>query len=445
MAIILVIAGFDPTGGAGLQADLKTITVLGEVGLTVATALTVQDTQGVEASYVVEKKIVKQQLDRLFSDFSIDAVKIGMLPNAEMVNFIGERFSQHHLPHIVIDPVIRAKKGFILNKATEALVKLFPLAELITPNLDEIEVFLGKKPESLEEMKEAAKKLKNFGAKAILVKGGELKTATDVLFDGSDFYIWEVTKRQLKLVHGTGCVLSSAIATFLAKGLSLPDAVGKAKKFITLAIEGALSVGKGNLLSHPYAWVEQEIAKYEVISALKRALNRLQEAPYVSPFVPEVRSNLVYALPYAKTYDQVAAFSGRLSVVEGKVVACGPPEFGVSQHMASVVLKAMEFDREYRSAMNIKYRDDFIKKAEKLGYKIQEIVRKDEPSEIKSVEGLSLPWITERAIKQFGSLPDLVYDKGDIGKEAIIRVLGKHPEEVAQKVIKLAMEVFKYA
>ncbi|CAD7770206.1 Bifunctional thiamine biosynthesis protein ThiDN [Candidatus Methanoperedenaceae archaeon GB50] len=101
--------------------------------------------------------------------------------------------------------------------------------------------------------------------------------------------------------------------------------------------------------------------------------------------------------------------------------------------MASVVLKAMEFDREYRSAMNIKYRDDFIKKAEKLGYKIQEIVRKDEPSEIKSVEGLSLPWITERAIKQFGSLPDLVYDKGDIGKEAIIRVLGKHPEEVASK------------
>ncbi|CAD7780076.1 MAG: Hydroxymethylpyrimidine/phosphomethylpyrimidine kinase [Candidatus Methanoperedenaceae archaeon GB37] len=261
MAIILVIAGFDPTGGAGLQADLKTITVLGEVGLTVATALTVQDTQGVEASYVVEKKIVKQQLDRLFSDFSIDAVKIGMLPNAEMVNFIGERLSQHHLPHIVIDPVIRAKKGFILNKATEALVKLFPLAELITPNLDEIEVFLGKKPESLEEMKEAAKKLKNFGAKAILVKGGELKTATDVLFDGSDFYIWEVTKRQLKPVHGTGCVLSSAIATFLAKGLSLPDAVGKAKKFITLAIEGALSVGKGNLLSHPYTWIEQKMAQ----------------------------------------------------------------------------------------------------------------------------------------------------------------------------------------
>ncbi len=445
MAIILIIAGFDPTGGAGLQADLKTITALGEVGLTVPTALTVQDTQSVKASYVVEKKVIKQQLDTLFSDFSIDAVKIGMLPNTEIVNFIGEWLSQHHLPHIVIDPVIRAKKGFILNESTEALVKLFPLAELITPNLDEVEIILGKKPKNLEEMKEAAKKLKNFGVNAILVKGGELETATDVLFDGSDFYIWEVTKRQLQPVHGTGCVLSSAIATFLAKGLSLPDAVEKAKKFVTLAIEGALRVSKGNLLSRPYAWVEQKMARYEVIRALKRALNRLQEVPYVSPFVPEVRSNLAYALPYAKTYDQVAAFSGRLSVVEGKVVACGPPDFGVSSHMASVVLKAMEFDSEYRSAMNIKYRDDFIEKAKKLGYKIQEIVRKDEPSETKSIEGLSLPWITERAIEQFGSLPDLVYDKGDFGKEAMIRVLGKHPQEVVQKVIKLAMEVFKYA
>ena len=206
MAVVLIIAGFDPTGGAGLQADLKTITALGEVGLTVPTALTVQDTQSVKASYVVEKKVIKQQLDTLFSDFSIDAVKIGMLPNTEIVNFIGEWLSQHHLPHIVIDPVIKAKKGYILNQANEALVKLFPLAELITPNLDEVEIILGKKPKNLEEMKEAAKKLKNFGVKAILVKGGELETATDVLFDGSDFYIWEVTKRQLQPVHGTGCV-----------------------------------------------------------------------------------------------------------------------------------------------------------------------------------------------------------------------------------------------
>jgi hydroxymethylpyrimidine/phosphomethylpyrimidine kinase len=445
MAIILIIAGFDPTGEAGLQADLKTVTILGETGLTIATALTAQNTQGVKKNYNIEKEVIKQQLDTLSSDFSIDAVKIGMLPNAKIANFLAEWFSYFPVPHIVVDPVVEAKNGFVLNEAREVLVKkIFPLAELVTPNLDEIKAILGEKPRNLEEMKDSAKKLKSMGPRAVLVKGGELKLAIDVLYDGKDFYVWEVTKKQLKPVHGTGCILSSAIASFLTKGFCLFEAVQKAKEFITLAIEGTLALGKGSLICNPYAWLEQEVARYEVIEALKKALRLLEKSLYVSQFIPEVRSNLVYALPYARNHSDVAGFAGRLTVIDEQIFAFAPPIFGVSQHIASVVLKVMEFDRRYRSAINIKYRPDFIEKAKKIKYKIKQIRREEEDIETKAIEGMSLSWIVETAIRQFGGIPDMIYDKGDFGKEAMIRVLGRNPKEVVKKVISLAMEVFKY-
>jgi len=445
MANILIIAGFDPTGGAGLQADLKTVTLLGEVGLTIATALTVQNTQGVQVSRAVEGEILKQQLEALYADCEIDAVKVGMLPNEEIIEIVSLQLKRCPPASLVIDPVYRAKNKFYLNKDLSSLVNmLFPLATLITPNLDEVEAVLGIRPQNVAEMKEAAKKLKALGPRAVLVTGGDLVRATDVLFDGKDFYIWEITKRQLKPVHGTGCVFSSAITAFLAKGYPLPEAVMRAKKVITMAIDAALQLGKGSLLSHLYAYVEHQLAYYDVLEALKEGLSILQAEPWITRLVPEVRANLVYALPYARNHDEVAGFPGRLTVVEDRLVACACPTFGVSHHMASVVLKTMEFNRDYRAAMNIKYKPEIVEKAQILGYKIREVSRATESEETKDIEGMSLPWLTEMAIRSSLDIPDLIYDKGDVGKEPMIRVLGRTPQEVAQKVIILAKEVFKY-
>ena len=176
-------------------------------------------------------------------------------------------------------------------------------------------------------------------------------------------------------MHGTGCVYSSAITAFLVKGYSLREAITQAKRFISLAVDGAIKVGKGSLLSNPYAYIKQQLARYEVVEALKRALKQLQAVREVAKLIPEVRSNLVYALPYARDYQEVAAFPGRLTVVEGRVFACALPAFGVSRHMASVVLKAMEYDQNMRAAMNIKYLPVVIEKGKILGYKIKEVSR----------------------------------------------------------------------
>ncbi len=439
---ILIIAGFDPTGGAGLQADLKTVTLLGETGLTVATALTVQDTTGVKNWVAVDKSVLSAQLEALVEDIRIDAVKIGMIPDSETVEIIVQQLERIKPKCVVIDPVIKAKNAFVLTPAWEEISKrLFPLASLITPNREEAGVFWGKVPRDEAEMKEAAKELFNLGSKAVLITGGDLDKPVDVLFDGQDFYFWKVEKKQTKPVHGTGCVYSSAITTFLAKGYSLTEAITQAKRFITLAVDGAIGVGKGSLLSNPCAHIKQQLARYEVIEALKGALKRLQAVKEVAKLIPEVRSNLVYALPYARDYQEVAGFPGRLTVVEDRVCACALPAFGVSRHMASVVLKAMEYDQNMRAAMNIKYLPVVIEKGQNLGYKIKEVSRTEEAPETKQIEGKTLPWLTEQAVRE--DIPDLIYDKGDVGKEPMIRVLGKNPADVIDKVISLAKEVFK--
>ena len=435
--MVLIIAGFDPCGGAGLQADLKTVTLLGGTGLTIATALTVQNSKYVKDSFPLDKEILEKQFNILYEDFKIDGVKIGMLPNTEIIRLVERKIKEFSLKNIILDPVIKAKDGFLLNEAIETMLScLFPLADLVTPNIDEVEYILGKRPSNVSQMKEASLELKKFGPKAILIKAGEFSLATDILYDGYNFYIWETTKRQNLPVHGTGCVLSSAIATFLAKGFSLLEAVNKAKEVITLAVDGALSLGKGNLLSNPFAYVEKQKAYYEVIEALNKGLKELQCVSDATKIMPEVRMNLVYALPYAREVAEVAGFPGRLTLINGKICAYASPAFGVSHHMASVVLKVMEFDNSFRAAMNIRYHPDIIERAKYLGYKVIKISREKEPLTIKEKEGMSLPWITQIAIKKLKSVPDFIYDEGDFGKEPMIRVLGRDPFDVIKKMLK---------
>ncbi len=262
MKKLLTIAGSDCSGGAGIQADLKTFAAHGVYGMSVITAITAQNTHGVAAVQDISPEMIGQQLDAVFSDIEVDAVKIGMVSVAETIDMIVAKLRQYKADNIVVDPVMVSKSGFhLLQPAAEAklISELLPLATVVTPNIPEAEVITGRKIITLEDMQEAAQAIYALGPKNVLVKGGHRETdATDILFDGIDFYYLPAARIASTNTHGTGCSLSAAIAAHLGRGSDVFNAVRQAKDFITVAIEQAFPVGKGvGPIHHFYALYKQ--------------------------------------------------------------------------------------------------------------------------------------------------------------------------------------------
>lgn len=249
MKNVLTIAGSDSSGGAGIQADLKTFSALGTFGMSVITAVTAQNTMGVFDVENITPLMIQKQIDAIFTDIVVDAVKIGMVSQSETIHAIADKLLEYKPIKVVLDPVMISKSGYDLlqPEAKEALIKrLIPLAFIITPNLPEAEVITGLKIENLEQMEEAARIIYQMGAKNVLVKGGHLEQdATDLLFDGKGITLLPMKRIQTKNTHGTGCTLSSAIAAHLAKGSSIQEAVSASKEYVTNAIEHSISLGKG--------------------------------------------------------------------------------------------------------------------------------------------------------------------------------------------------------
>ncbi|UCD86583.1 MAG: bifunctional hydroxymethylpyrimidine kinase/phosphomethylpyrimidine kinase, partial [Desulfobacterales bacterium] len=236
MKRILTIAGSDSGGGAGVQADLKTITVLGGFGMSVLTALTAQNTVGVAAIHPVPLEFIAQQLDAVLSDIGADAVKTGMLFNADTIEVVADRLSAYGTEKLVVDPVMVAKGGDVLlvKEARETLVsRLIPMALVVTPNIPEAEVLSKRSIRTEQDIHEAARTIHGMGARYVLIKGGHLAgPATDYLYDGKAFLECSKVRIDTTHTHGTGCVYSAAIATYLALELDVTGAVKKAKDFI---------------------------------------------------------------------------------------------------------------------------------------------------------------------------------------------------------------------
>lgn len=267
--VVLSIAGSDCSGGAGIQADLKTISALGAYAATAITAITVQNTTGVKAIHPVPPVFVRGQIEAVMEDIVPDAIKIGMINDIAIVKTIAECIAKYRPRHVVFDPVMVSTSGSKLmeDDAIEAIVKeLFPVSGLLTPNLDEAEVLTKRRIRNVEHMEEAARQLLEFGSEAVLVKGGHLegKEMYDVLLTKSSGspIIYTSPYIRSKNVHGTGCTLSSAIATFLALGNDLPQAVEKAKNYVAGAIDAGKDVftGQGSgPLNHSYCPVPMKI------------------------------------------------------------------------------------------------------------------------------------------------------------------------------------------
>jgi hydroxymethylpyrimidine kinase/phosphomethylpyrimidine kinase/thiamine-phosphate diphosphorylase len=248
---VLTVAGSDSGGGAGIQADLKTVTLLGSYAASVITALTAQNTRGVSGIHGVPPEFVADQLDAVLTDIPVDVVKTGMLYSAEIIAIVADRLRSGRRRLAVVDPVMVAKGGANLIDAQAIAVlqtKLLPLTYLLTPNIPEAERLTGLAISNEEGMQQAARLLHQMGVRNVLIKGGHLPdgTALDILFDGQGFHRYASPRILTKNSHGTGCTLSAAIATFLAQGEPLPVAIGRAKEFITDALRLAQPLGKGH-------------------------------------------------------------------------------------------------------------------------------------------------------------------------------------------------------
>ncbi|OEF96180.1 bifunctional hydroxymethylpyrimidine kinase/phosphomethylpyrimidine kinase [Desulfuribacillus alkaliarsenatis] len=246
----LTIAGSDSSGGAGIQADLKAFSALGVYGMSVITAVTAQNTQGVTGVQEITPDMVAAQIDAIYTDINVDGVKIGMVSSAEIIKVIAERLHTYEADKVVIDTVMVSKSGCHLLKkeAKDSLKKhLLPRAYVVTPNIYEAEVLVDSKISNIEEMKLAAKEIHQLGAKFVIVKGGHLddETCADVLFDGDEYHLFNSKRINTQHTHGTGCTFSAALAAFLAQGYDVYESTSKAKEYITEAIRHSFAVGKG--------------------------------------------------------------------------------------------------------------------------------------------------------------------------------------------------------
>ncbi len=247
----LTIAGSDSGGGAGIQADLKTFTVLGVYGMSAITSITVQNTLGVYEVLDLPPHVVYNQIKVVVEDIGVDACKTGMLSNEEIIKAVARAVRDLKIERVAVDPVMRAKSGDPLLKesAREALIKeILPLALVITPNIPEAEELCRFKIKTLEDMEKACKKILSYGPSSVVLKGGHMEgeESVDVFYDGLSFEYLKGKFIKTKNTHGTGCTFSSAITAYLAKGYSLKDAVKGAKEYIQKAIENSLPLGKGH-------------------------------------------------------------------------------------------------------------------------------------------------------------------------------------------------------
>jgi hydroxymethylpyrimidine/phosphomethylpyrimidine kinase len=444
MKRILTIAGSDSGGGAGIQADLKAITVLGGYGMSAITALTAQNTVGVHGIHPVPVGFIRSQIEAVLSDIGADAAKTGMLATPEIVSTVAEELKRFGVGIVVVDPVMVAKSGDrLLSEEARATLKekLLPLAFLVTPNLPEASELCGFPVTDLEGMKEAARVIHSLGPRHVLVKGGHLeKEAVDFLFDGERFERFDAPRLSSRNTHGTGCTYSAALATLLAQGLAVREAVREAKRFITRAIALGLEIGSGHGPTNPYAHVLRFKEREEVLAAVEKALVRIVSEP-LGRLIPEVRSNLGYALPGAMDFSEVAAVPGRITQAGERIIVSRPPGFGASRHIARVILTAMKKDPEMRSAMNVRYSAEVLSACRAAGLRIASFDRREEPKEVKEREGSTLEWGTQKALQGMKEVPDVIYDEGDVGKEPMIRVLGKDPMAVIEKVIHIGRAI----
>ena len=355
--VVCTVAGSDSGGGAGVQADLKTVEAGGGFGTSVVTSVTAQNTTGVESTHVLPVEEVQAQATAVFEDFDVAAVKTGMLATAPVVELVAERVAGLDCP-AVVDPVMVAASGdgLLEPAAEDAYEELVAGSTLVTPNVDEAEVLTGREVTDPESATAAGEDLVGMGADAALVKGGHLggEDVVDVLVTADTVETLRHARVDTAATHGSGCTLSSATATRLAHGDDLPAAVRSGVDLLARAVRYNLDVGEGPGAVHHAVALRDRAARQPTAERVEWVLRDFVERD-VSPLVPEVGMNVAGATPYAETEGECAAVEGRLTRTLDGVASPRGVRFGASTHVAGALLAAREADADLRFAANCRY------------------------------------------------------------------------------------------
>lgn len=439
---LLTIAGSDSGGGAGIQADLKTFSMLGGFGSSVLTALTAQNTTAVKGIHPVPPEFVSLQLSTVLTDLTIRAAKTGMLFSEAIIKAVSAGLLKRSFP-LVVDPVCVAQSGARLLEESAVLAMqrdLFPMADLITPNIPEAELFTGMRIASAEDICAVAERLLSFGPRAVLIKGGHMDspTATDWFVASGQKPVPLMQPRvDTKNLHGTGCALSAAITAHLGLGCDMLTAVRRAQQFMQAALRASYSVGAGGGSPNHAVPLLKEQGRVALLVELSDAGRALAVLPGFAKLIPEVRSNLALALPYAGGIGDVAAFSGRITcTVRGEVIVAGGPEFAASSHMARVVLAAAKSSPRIRCGLNIRHNDSTLIALRKAGLVTASFDRAEESADTCLRDGGTMDWGTMTALERHKApaTVDAVCDAGGMGKEPMIRLLAGSTTELLDKV-----------
>ncbi len=437
MKRVVTVAGSDSSGGAGIQADLKTFCAFGVYGMSVITAVTAQNTLGVQGVVPLDSDFVAQQMDSVLSDIGTDALKTGMLADAGIVEAVAEKIKQYDVRKVVVDPVMVATGGERLldKEAVESMKKwLFPRAFLVTPNFHEAEAVTGKKVDDEKSVEDACRRIYDLGVPYVLIKGWHLSgDPVDTLFDGWQFFKLPSPQIHPRSTHGTGCTFSSAIAAGLAQGSPVLNAVRDAKTFIDKASRQSLNLGAGYEPMNHCAGLIQKASRYDVIQNIKEALHILEGIPF-GRLIPETQTNLAMAALYPENHEDVAAIPGRIIRWGDSFRILAEPAFGASRSMASMVLAAMRLDPSIRAAMNIQYSEENYKACLAAGFAMVEFTW---PVPGDGKEYPKLADILSGYVSEKGKSPDIVFNRGGWGKEAHIEFFGNDAVDIANKIKKV--------
>lgn len=442
--VALTVAGSDSGGGAGIQADVKTMEAHGVFGTSVVAAVTAQNTRGVASSYTLPTDEIEAQLDAVLDDFDLGAVKTGMLATREVIETVTERLAGVDAP-LVVDPVMVAASGdrLLSADAESAYEDLVAAATLVTPNVDEASVLSGVDVTDPESAGEAAERLVEMDAKAALVKGGHLDGArvvdTLVVADTTgdkQVHRFEHPRVDTDAAHGSGCTLSSAIAARLARGESLVEAVDGGTDFLHRAVRYGLDVGEGPGAVHHLVGLRERAARQDTVESVAGVVEAFV-ARDVYLLVPEVGMNVVGATPYAESPDETAAVEGRITRTLSGVHPNRGVRLGASSHVARFLLAAREVDPTRRFAVNCRFADDVEAALSALDGPVAEFDREAEPDDSATEEGNTMQWGARRAFESRDETPVAVVDRGAVGKERIVKLLAADTETLVERTLTL--------
>jgi len=423
--VVLTVAGSDSGGGAGIQADLKTIEAGGAFGTSVITSVTAQHTRGVQSTHLLPLEEIEAQYDAVADDFAVTAVKTGMLATESVIELVTEKLAESSVP-AVVDPVMVAASGDrLLDEGAESAYQdLGREATLLTPNADEAEVLTGIEVNSAEAAARAGEQLVSDGVDAALVKGGHVDgdAVVDVFVTDDEIQQISHPRVDTDANHGSGCMLSAAIATRLAHGDDLATAIRTGTDLLARAVRYSLDVGDGPGAVHHMVAARDRAEREPTAEQVRDILDTLQ-AVNIAPLVPEVGTNIVGATPYAEMPGECAAVEGRIGRTLDGVAARGDVRYGASDHVARFLLAAREFHPEYRFALDCRFGADIEAALESLDWPVEEYDRTDQPAKLAEEDGTTMQWSARQAISERSTPPVAVIDRGEYGKEPLMKLL----------------------